>query len=339
MVRFDQFHESYIATLDEIYNKPQFYNAPRGHQSRERLNYQFALANPVERVCYLSSRRTNIIFNFAEALWYLSGRDDLDYIGYYNRKMNDYSMNGCTLTGTAYGPKIFRFGTDQVNQWKRVAHLLGQDDPDSKRAFIQIFDANESLESANIDVSCTIGLQFFVRERKLYTVAYMRANDAFRGMVSDVFSFTFMQELLARELQLELGDYYHVVGSVHIYQPDNHVVEKVLEEARSQPRDNQSVDAFPAMPSGSQWPYIRSVLEHESLLREDQISLSGPDIEAMDMPAYWQQVLLLFSFYQSVAYKRPVDGSVFRALWPVYQRLLQNKWPDLSRSNMQHIQQ
>src|SRR5699024_8991728 len=136
------------------------------------------------------------------------------------RKMKEYSMNGQTLTGTAYGPKIFRFGTGQVNQWQRIAHLLNREDPDSKRAFIQIFDCNEVLGSANIDVSCTLGLQFFVREKKLYAIAYMRANDAFRGMVSDVFSFTFMQELLARELGLELGDYYHVVGSVHIYKPD-----------------------------------------------------------------------------------------------------------------------
>ncbi|MDG0873626.1 thymidylate synthase [Paenibacillus thiaminolyticus] len=337
-MRFDRFHEAYLATLDTVGSQPQFRNAPRGHQSRERLNYQFSLANPAERICYLASRRTNIVFNFAEALWYLSARDDLDFIGYYNRKMREYSMNGQTLTGTAYGPKIFRFGTSQVNQWQRIAHLLGQDDPDSKRAFIQIFDANEELGSTNIDVSCTLGLQFFVREQKLYAIAYMRANDAFRGMVSDVFSFTFMQELLARELGLELGDYYHVVGSVHIYQPDDEAVERVLAEAASGTQGPR--DEFPVMPSGNPWPYLETVLEYETLLREDRVALSGPDIEALDLPVYWQQVLLLFSFYQSVAYRRPADASVFRALCPLYQRLLHHKWPQQATlSLLEHHQQ
>src|SRR5690606_33090499 len=106
-------------------------------------------------------------------------------------------------------------------------------------------------------------------------------------------------ELLARELGLELGDYYHVVGSVHIYKPDNAAVERVLAEAAS--GTEGLTEEFPVMPSGNPWTYLETVLEYESLLREDRIALSGPDIEALDLPDYWQQVLLLFSFYQSIA--------------------------------------
>ncbi len=38
------------------------------------------------RTCHLFIlKKTNIVFNFAEVLWYLSGSNDLDFISYYNK--------------------------------------------------------------------------------------------------------------------------------------------------------------------------------------------------------------------------------------------------------------
>ena len=39
-------------------------------------------------------RRLNIVFNFAAALWYVSGRDNLDFIAYYAPSMRRYSADG-----------------------------------------------------------------------------------------------------------------------------------------------------------------------------------------------------------------------------------------------------
>ncbi|MBY0159690.1 thymidylate synthase [Cytobacillus firmus] len=326
-MHYNNFHEAYIETLYETYHNPQFFNAPRGNHSREKLNHHLSIKNPVERVCYLASRKTNIVFNFAEVLWYLSADNSLDFIGYYNKKMPEYSMNGKTLTGTAYGPKIFEFGNAKVNQWKKIKDLLTYEDTDSKRAFMQIFDATELVVPDNIDVSCTLGLQFFVRENRLYMASFMRANDAFRGIISDLFSFTFIQELMARELNLELGEYFHNVGSIHVYQPDNEWTEKVLQEAKSDLQKMKPEFEFPKMPSMNNWPSIETVLKYESLLRKDQVKMSSLDIEQLDLPEYWKQVLLLFSLYQYIAYKRPIDFSLYNNLLPVYQHFMVNKWP------------
>jgi thymidylate synthase len=323
---FNNFHEAYIETLRDIYFSPQFFNAPRGNHSREKLNYHFTIKNPVERVCYLAVRKKNIIFNFAEALWYLSADNKLDFINYYANNMSKYSMDGKTLTGTAYGPKIFKFGNTKINQWETIKNLLLFEDPDSKRAIIQIFDATELIVPNNIDVSCTLGFQFFLRENKLYMASYMRANDAFRGIVSDVFSFTFIQELMAKELHLELGEYYHNIGSIHVYQSDNDWIEKVLHEAKTSPSPHFE---FPKMPSNNNWPFIECVLQYESQLRNNKIKLSVDDIEQLDIPEYWKQVLLLFSLYQYITYQRPVDFALFDNLWPVYQYFIINKWPSL----------
>ncbi|MCI3985675.1 thymidylate synthase [Bacillus vallismortis] len=323
-MRKKTFHEAYMETLYDIYYYPEFLNSPRRQNSKEKLNYHLTLENPIERVTYLPSRKTNIVFNFAEVLWYLSGSNNLDFISYYNKKMPLYSMNKKTLTGTAYGPKIFEFGNAKLNQWNRIKNLLTQEDIDSKRAFIQIFDASELFVSGNIDVSCTIGLQFFIRENKLYMSSIMRANDAFRGMISDLFSFTFMQELMARELHLEVGEYFHNVGSIHIYESDNEWAKTVLEEAKT--HNDTSAFEFPKMPTGNNWPFIETVLKYESLLRKDQISMSRQDIETLDLPEYWEQILLLFSIYQHIAYKRDMDHSLFQSLLPTYQFFVKNKW-------------
>jgi len=56
----------------------------------------------------------------------------------------------------------------------------------------------------------------------------MRANDAFLGAANDIFAFTFVQEMLARQLGLEVGLYHHNVGSFHTIDEYNQRIEAVL---------------------------------------------------------------------------------------------------------------
>ena len=51
-------------------------------------------------------------------------------------------------------------------------------------------------------------------------VVHMRSNDAYIGLAHDVFAFTFMQEIVARDVGLDLGTYTHSVGSLHLYDQD-----------------------------------------------------------------------------------------------------------------------
>ncbi len=313
------FNDAYRNTLKDVFNNPEFFNAPRGFKSREKLAYSFSISDPTQRVFFGKRRETNIIFNFAEALWYLSDNNRLDYISYYNKRMPEYSMDHRILTGTAYGPKIFEFGNAKINQWQKVKEIL-RTDKDSKRAFIQIFDSSELLVKDNIDVSCTLGFQFFIRDGHLHMISYMRANDAFRGMISDVFSFTFIQELMARELGLKVGKFYHSVGSIHIYEADNRWVNDVLQD-----KSGHSF-RFPEMPAENIWENITKLMNYENLLRSDNIGLTLNDIEKIVLPNYWKQVLILFCIYQSIYYDREIDVELYMSLLPVYQYFVHNKW-------------
>ncbi|GMA70499.1 thymidylate synthase [Leuconostoc litchii] len=317
---YNNFNEAYVSILEEVYYHAEFFNQPRGFSSREKLGMNFKLNNPTQRIVLNSLRKTNIVFNIAEALWYLTGKNDLDFISYYNKRMPDYSMDNKTLTGTAYGTKIFNFNNQKTNQWQNVKEVLRQD-PDSKRAVIQIFNADELMIKNNLDVSCTLALQFMIREKQLHMVAYMRANDAFRGIVSDTFSFTFMQEFMARELGIEVGNYYHQVGTMHIYEPDNQWAQHVMRQ------QDQTNFEQPIMPNGNNWPMLTELMKYEKMLRLNELTVDWQFIKNTGLSDYWRQILALFSIYQMIHYHKNIDIQLFKHLWPIYQYLLVNKWP------------
>lgn len=322
---FETFDEAYVACLRSIYESHEFVNAPRGIPSRERLNVSFVLTAPRERVPYLASRKTNIVFNFAHVLWILAGRDDLELIAYYAPSFHRFSADGRTLTGSAYGPRVFSPGEQgSRSQWARVVHLL-REDPDSKRAVIQIFDPSEGLEADNIDVSCTLALQFFIRDRRLHATCYMRANNAFQGMVGDVFSNTFLQELLAAQLGLQIGTYAHHVGSMHIIDADLARVEKVLDEAARRTSASPRF-RFPSMPVTTVWDDVRRVQAHEAALRQNRERLAPATVPRTGLAPYWQQVLLLFELHREIVHDQAVDPDVYDALLPGFRYLVRHKW-------------
>jgi thymidylate synthase len=320
------FQAAYLAQLRRTYDGPEFVNAPRGNKSRERIGVSFRIDDPVQRHITLPGRRTNIIFNFAEALWYLSGSADLDFISYYAPSIANYSQDGRTLSGTAYGPRIFRMGPSEVDQWDSLVRVLLAD-RDSKRAVMHIFEAGELLVPDNIDVACTIALQFMIREDALHGVGFMRANDAFRGVVSDVFSFTFLLELMATQLGVDIGTYTHHVGSFHVYDSDADWANRVLEEATGEVADPAP---FPRMPTGDNWPHVREVQRLEELLRTDRLRLDAAGLAGLDLPRYWRDVVALLEVQRQLQHRTAVDPDVVTGLPGLFRSLVVTKWPQLA---------
>ena len=85
---------------------------------------------------------------------------------------------------------------------------------------IHIKQARDVLVNPTKDLNCTVCLQFFISEGKLYMTTYMRSNDLWMGFPNDVFQFTCIQIYLAMKLNLQLGTYTHVAGSLHLYERD-----------------------------------------------------------------------------------------------------------------------
>ena len=179
------------------------------------------------------------------------------------------------------------FDWDNVNQFAKARELL-HTNPASRRAVIQLFDHNDLVEQQS-DVPCTCNLQFMVRHGKLHLIVFMRSNDVYLGLPHDIFCFTMLQEIMARDLGLELGTYKHMVGSLHIYVDDKQKVQGFLSEGW-QPTKT----LMPPMPLSNPWPSIKCVLTAERAIRtglgEDALDLSLLD-------PYWADIVRLLQVF------------------------------------------
>ncbi|WP_336004071.1 thymidylate synthase [Acinetobacter pittii] len=210
----DLLHETY----DYILANGERASPTRGTNSEVR-NCILTLLNPRSRIS-LSEVRSKVISCLGEFLWYLSGSNSVDFIEYYikdYRERINFTKESTDPVPGAYGSRIF----GQSNQFNKIVELL-EKSKDSRRAVIAIYSENDLLGDDSRDIPCTCTLQFFIRSDKLHLTCYMRSNDAALGLVHDIFSFTLLQEIMLARLitkypNLELGEYTHIVGSLHIY--------------------------------------------------------------------------------------------------------------------------
>ncbi|GAB2702858.1 thymidylate synthase [Kitasatospora kifunensis] len=324
---YTSFGQAYIAILRHVSKNYQYVNAPRGNASHECIGVSFQLADPRQRTLFVAARPINPVYHFAEALWYLAGRRDLDMIAHYAPHLRKDYPNGSTIDGMAYGAQIFgpRVGSDR-SSFAQVLDLL-RSEKNSKRAFLPVFRDTDLDDPASPDVPCLIGLHLLAREGRLHMVAYMRANDANKGLIADVFSFTLIQEFTATLLGLELGGYTHHVGSMHIGDKDLPLVQRVLAEtdvAVTQPQFTTST-----MPTDTTWAHLRTVLEHEELLRTNQLQTTAKEVAGLGLPPYWQKVVLLFEAHRQIVRcaADPIDPALLEALDPWARWQMERRWP------------
>jgi thymidylate synthase len=322
---FETFQPAYVAVLRHVMSSPDFATATRGKTAQESINVSFTIRRPIARTAYLAARGANIVFNHAEALWYLSGRDDLDMIAYYAPTLRQLSVDGKRLTGTAYGPRLFGHEPeDGLSQFDRVLRLL-RDDPDAKRAAMMIMHPDELADPTNPDVACTLGLQLMLRGGALHMAAFMRGNDAVIGLLGDTFAFTFIQEFAARLLAVRVGTYAHHVGSMHINVRDLDKVKAILAESES-----GGTNFAPAeMPAGTSWSDIHQVLEWEQRLRHNEWHVNQAMLDQLPAKRYWRRVVMLFEVYRQIIHEpgKPVTGEALDALHSGHRWLVEQRWP------------
>src|SRR5262249_19787186 len=133
-------------------------------------------------------------------------------------------------------------------------------------------------------------LQFLVRGNVLCAFTYMRSNDAFWGLPHDVFSFTMLQELIARSLGFEIGPYKHSVTSLHLYDKHRNDAKQYVDEG-VQARIGI---AMPPMPAGDPWASVRVLLGAEPRIRSGEI-LNAKDT---DVDPYWQDLIQLLNAFR-----------------------------------------
>lgn len=264
----------------ELSKSTDTFAASKG-KGQDLLGPKIVLKDPRARISSTSTRG-RLISALAEFCWYMAGSADLDFIRFYLR---DYPPKG--ITGSleeAYGPRLIGTGEfgRSFNQIARVIDRLRQK-PDTRRAVISILDPGD-LEPGKNEAPCTIALQFVRRRERLHLIAIMRSNDAYLGFPHDVFCFTMIQEIVARSLGIQVGEYHHFATSLHLYENDHDKVTAYLNEGFQSP-----TFAMPKMPSGCQLDNLRAFLDTEQSIRGGKISAAAQ----INLPEYWRDLALV----------------------------------------------
>jgi len=255
---------------------------PTKGPATELMGVLLKIANPRARLSRTETKGT-LFSCLGELLWYLARTNDVRFISYYIPDYKKYSDDGKAVYG-AYGPRLFKKGGH--NQVAKVVRILRKK-PHSRQAVIQLFDAVD-IDSDHKHVPCTCTLQFMVRRSRLYMLTNMRSNDAFLGLPHDVFAFTMLQEIIARMLSIELGTYKHVVGSLHLYEKDRERAQRYLDEGW------QSTVPMPAMPLGSVWHSILTLLDAEARIRSGR----RLNIRKLNLSRYWADFVYLLQIFR-----------------------------------------
>lgn len=102
-----------------------------------------------------------------------------------------------------------------------------QNNPDSRRA-VMIYNRPSMWVDYNrggmSDFVCTFAHQYFVRNGALQAVVNMRSNDAWAGFRNDCHWAKHVQNKLAAELGIPVGNMIWNAGSLHLYEKDWYLV-------------------------------------------------------------------------------------------------------------------
>lgn len=268
-------------------------------RSTEVFGALLELKNPRARLSR-SFSKAKAFSPLGELFWYLAGSDSVEFIKHYIPIYPKLIKDEVRANG-AYGPRIFgdmaSKKRDGNSEWDRVIRTLRKGSG-SRNALIQIFGNSDAVDG-NHDKPCTCTIQFVIRKGRLLMHTHMRSNDAYMGLPHDIFTFTMLQEIAARELEIGMGPYTHSVASLHLYHDseatEDHPPNTSMSGAKANYREGfHEARPMPEMPLGDPWPSIEQVKIAEQAIRDGNIDYTAPT----GLASYWKDIIELFRIYK-----------------------------------------
>ena len=177
------------------------------------FNVGFTILNPTVRNIIDIKRKWNEDYAEAEWQWYLSGDRNTAKLGELYGKVPEIWKRMADNQGNVnsnYGWQWKR--NDQIGE---VINIL-KNYRETRQACISIYDGKE-IDKYTYDTPCTYAIQFTILDNRLHMCVTMRSNDLWYGFCNDQYQFSKLQELIAKEINMDIGTYYHFAHNLHIY--------------------------------------------------------------------------------------------------------------------------
>ncbi len=195
-----------------------------GYQLRYDLSDGFPL---------VTTKKVHLKSIIYELLWFLKGDTNIKYLTDHGVSIwNEWADENGGL-GPVYGAQWRSWqgaGGKVVDQISEVIQQI-KTNPDSRRLIVSAWNAAEIPNMAL--APCHALFQFYVADGKLSLQLYQRSADVFLGVPFNIASYALLLMMVAQVCDLEVGEYIHTFGDVHIY--NNHF-EQVKTQLAREPR-------------------------------------------------------------------------------------------------------
>ena len=189
-------------------------NSGKDFQDTKALfNVGFTILNPMDNHINHRDRSWKLDYAEAEWQWYLSGDRNLKGLEKTYGKVPEIWKRMAWPNGDVNSNYGWQWTRN--NQLSRVIKLL-KANKNTRQASISIYDAKE-MQDYIYDTPCTYAVNFTVLDNKLNMSVMMRSNDIWYGFCNDQYCFSMLQKLVADELSMEVGTYFHFVNNLHLY--------------------------------------------------------------------------------------------------------------------------
>lgn len=191
-----------------------------GYQMRFDLREGFPL---------LTTKKLHLKSIIYELLWFLRGDTNVQYLQEHGvRIWNEWAREDGDL-GPIYGYQWRSWPDYQGGHIDQIQQIIDQlrRDPDSRRMLVSAWNVAQLDQMALAPCHCL--MQFYVAEGRLSLQLYQRSADVFLGVPFNIASYALLLMMIAQVTGLEVGDFVHTFGDVHIYRDHLEQVELQLE--------------------------------------------------------------------------------------------------------------
>ena len=221
--------QQYHDLLTHILEKGTDKTDRTGTGTKSVFGYQmrFDLAKGFPLVTTKKVHLRSIIY---ELLWFLKGETNIAYLKENGVSIWDEWADSEGELGPVYGKQWRHWEGKNGQVVDQITSLVQEikKNPDSRRLIVSAWNVAELPQMALMP--CHSLFQFYVANGRLSCQLYQRSADVFLGVPFNIASYALLTHMIAQVCQLELGDFVHTFGDVHIY--SNHFEQVKLQLSR-----------------------------------------------------------------------------------------------------------
>mgnify|MGYP003465950011 FL=1 len=192
-----------------------------GYQMRFNLQDGFPL---------LTTKKLHTRSIIHELLWFLQGDTNIRYLKQHEVRIWDEWADEDGNLGPVYGHQWRSWPTADGGTIDQITNLINQikKNPDSRRLIVSAWNVGDIEKMALPPCHCLF--QFYVADGKLSCQLYQRSADTFLGVPFNIASYALLTMMVAQVCDLQLGEFVHSFGDVHLY--NDHIEQARLQLTR-----------------------------------------------------------------------------------------------------------